>query len=104
MKCSTWRAEFQHRHVLNEEGIYTCIPQVEKQPARILQFVVVENGIDRDIDLNPKWMGIAAQPTDVFDTIASRRPGSKTRSSYIYGICTMVDSRDATFKILCRSQ
>jgi hypothetical protein len=49
-------------------------------------------------------MSILAERTDVIHTIAGCRPGTKTRSTYINGIGTVVNSRDATLQILGRCQ
>jgi len=75
-----------------------------QQQTGVVQFVVIDNGVDRDLDLRSKLMGIMAKRTDVVNTVACCRPGTETRCTNINGIGTMVNGRDATFQILRRSQ
>ena len=72
--------------------------------AHIVEFIVVDDGIDGDIDLCTKGMGIVAELADIVDTIAYSCTSAKTGGTDIYGIGTMVDGCDAIFKILSRGK
>ena len=49
-------------------------------------------------------MGMVTEAPDVLDAVAGGLPRSEVGASYIYGIGTAVDGRDADFKISCRSK
>ena len=49
-------------------------------------------------------MGISAQLRNVVDTITRSLSGTEFRSSDIHGVGAVVDSRNAAFNILGRSQ
>ena len=70
----------------------------------IFQLIVVDNGIDSDIDLGIKLMGIVAELTDIVNTIACSYTGTKLSGTNIDGISAMVNGRYATLQILGRSQ
>ena len=46
-------------HILNEDGIYPTLLQLLQQLAGSLQLVVVDDGVDGDIDLSLELMGVA---------------------------------------------
>lgn len=90
----------KHSHVLYQNGINTSLRQRLKQPTRGIEFVIIDNGVYRDIDLCTKGMGIVAEFPDIIDTIAYSSTGTKTRCADIDGIGTMIDGRHTIFKIL----
>ena len=94
------RHHLEHRHILNQDGISSCIGQISKQLTGGLQLIIVDNGIDGDIDLRTEKMGVIAEFANVVDTIAYRCPGTEARCADIDGICSMIDGSDAIFQIL----
>lgn len=72
--------------------------------AGCLELVVVDDGVDGDVDLGTILMGIAAERTDVVDAVACRHTGAKLLGTDIDGIGTMVDGCDAALQILGRCQ
>ena len=96
--------QFQDGHVLDEDGIDTDSPEILKELAGGIEFIVVEDGIDGYIDLDAEGMGIFAELADVVDTVACRRTGSETRRPDIDGIGAMIDGGYATCEVLGRRQ
>ena len=78
--------------------------QLRYQLLGSLQFVVIDNGINGDIDLGRELMGIAAQLANVVDTIACCCTGAKLLSTNIDGISTMINGSNAALQILGRCQ
>ena len=94
--------KFQKGHILYENGIHTSSFQIKKQLSGSLQFFIVKDGIDRDINLHPERTGIRTELSDIVDTVSCCSTCTKTGCTYIDGISTMVNGRDATFQILGR--
>ena len=92
--------QFEDGHVLNKDGIGTGLLEILKEAAQIVELVVVDDGVDRDIDLCAEGMGIVAELADIVDTIANRSTGTEARGTDIDGIGTVVDGRHTIFKIL----
>ena len=68
---STWGRGVEvsriYPHVLHEDGIDAYRPELVDEAERVIEFIVVDNGIHSDVDLRPKLMGIAAQLGDVVE-------------------------------------
>ena len=97
-------ARCKQSHILHEDGIYPTLLQLLQEAARVLQFVVVDDGVDGDVDLSPKLVGIAAKFGNVGYAVARRRSGAKALGTDIHSIGTVIDSGDAALQILGGSQ
>ena len=104
MKGYRWTIHAQNAHVLHEDGIDTGIPEVGQQPTGVVELIVVDYGIDRDVDFGPKLMGIAAQLADVIDAVACCHTGTKTAGTDVDGVGPVVDGSNATLQVLGRCQ
>jgi hypothetical protein len=89
---------------LYEDGIGASLFKFFQELTGVVELVIVDDSVDRDIDLRPKGMGITAELGNVGDRVACCHPGPETGSPNINGISTVVDSRDAACEILGRSQ
>lgn len=76
------------------------IRELAEQLMGLLQFGIVDDGVDSHIDTGTKTMGVLAQLSDIVDGIAGSSTGTKLHGTYIHSVGTMVDSRDAALKIL----
>jgi hypothetical protein len=65
-----------------------------------IQFLVIYNGIDGDIDFRTKAMGIITELADIIDAVAYGCPRAKTGSADIDCISPMVYGSNATGQIL----
>ena len=92
--------EFYNSHILYKNGIDMSLLQILQEMAHIVEFIIIDDGVDGDIDLYAKGMRIVAEFPDIIDTIAHSSPGTKTRGANRHGISTMIDGCDAIFKIL----
>ena len=96
--------QLKNGHILHQYGIDTSLMQVVQQLAGVVKFIVIEDGVDRHIDLDSKGTGIVAELSYVVNTVACSRTCTEAGGSDINGVGTMVDGRDATRKVLGRSQ
>ena len=97
-------SQLQQCHILNQDGIGTSILQVEKKTTSSLQFMIVENGVDRDINSHTVTMRILAKLADVIGTVAYGSTSTKLTGTNIDGIGAMVDSSHAALQVLGRCQ
>ena len=72
--------------------------------AGILQFGIVDNGIDRYIHLDTITMSILTELSDVIDRIPRSSPGTMMLRTNVDGIGSMIDSSHTTLQILGRCQ
>ena len=91
-------------HILNEDGIYPTLLQLVEQLAGGLQLVVVDDGVDGDIDLSLELMGVAAQLGNIGHAVASSSTGTEALRTNIDSIGTVVDGSLTTLQVLSRSQ
>ena len=91
-------------HVLHEDGIDAHCGKLVDQCANLLQLTVIDDGVDRHIDLGEKAVGIVTQHPDVVERVACRRTGAILRRTDIDGIGSMVDGRHPTRKVAGRCE
>ena len=96
--------QLQQCHILNQDGIGTSILQVEKKTTSSLQLMIVENGVDRDVNTHTVTMRILAKLANVIGTVAYCSTSTKLTGTNIDGIGSMVDSSHAALQILGRCQ
>ncbi len=96
--------ERQQPHVLHDKCIGPRLVDLVGQAPGLLQFVIVQQGVEGDKDLGPETVGVARQRFDIVEGVARRAAGTKGRAAYIDGIGAMVDRFDAVGEILGRSQ
>src|SRR5574344_359224 len=94
----------QYPHILYEYSINTSIRQVVNQLASCIQFIIIDNRVDRHIHFSGKLMGITAEFLNISYGVTGSSPGAEVISTYIDSICTMINGSLATFQILGRSQ
>ena len=63
--------QLQDSHVLYEDGIHTCVGQFVEQTTDILQFIIIDDGVQRDKHPRPEAVGILTQLTDILQTVTS---------------------------------
>ena len=95
--------KLQQTHILHQHSIYANSSQLVNQATNLLQLIIVDNGVERYVDLGIELVGILAKLTDIIDTITNSSAGSEFWCSNIYGIGTMIDGSDTTSQILGRS-
>ena len=88
--------------VLHDEGIDAEAVEVPDEPFDGGELVIIEDGVDGDVDTDVERMGIFHQLADVVERIACRGTGTEARSTDIDGISTMVNSSDTADQVPCR--
>ena len=61
-----------------EGGIGAGLFEFFEELTGIVELVIVDDSVDRDIDLRPKGMGITAELGNVGDRVACCHPGPET--------------------------
>ena len=89
----------QQGGVLHDEGIDTEAVEVPDETFGGGELVVVEDGVDSDVDADTEGVGIFHQVADVVERIAGGGTGTEARSTDIDGIGTMVNGGNATGKV-----
>ena len=92
------------RHVLNEDGIDACLCQLVEQAAGVVELIVVDDGVDGDVDLDAVGTGIVAELADVVDAVAGGGTGTEALGTDVDGVGTVVNGGYATFQVLGGSQ
>jgi hypothetical protein len=76
------------------------LPQGVDEPPRVVQLVVIDDGVHRDIHLGPVLVGILAQFGNILHGVARGSPRTEARGSDVHGVGTMADGRLTAFQIL----
>ena len=100
------RREVQHgdAHILHDEGIYPNAIELPNQSFGFFQFLVLQDGIQRDIDTHAEKMGIFHQLGNVFEGVGCRSAGTELRRPNIHGICSVIHGFNATFQVSGRGK
>lgn len=69
--------EAEESHVLHEQRVDAYRRQPPDESHGLVELLVVDDGIDGDVDLCAKLMGIVAKARYVVGTVACRRPCSE---------------------------
>ena len=96
--------DFHYRHVLDYDGVSPCFPYLAHHFPYIIDFIVIDDGVQCDEYFCPEQVGMPAQPCYVADVIPGSLSCPESRSCNIYGIGTAVDCRDADVSVPCRSK
>ena len=94
----------EQSHVLHEEGIGAGIGQFLHQVPHLRHLLIIDQGIEGDIDLGLELVRMTAQAPYVIDRVDSGGPGTKLRCAYIDSVGTMVDGGDTALQVLGRCQ
>lgn len=87
-------------HVLHEDGIDTGLIELPDETFGLGEFVGMQEGVDCDKDFHGIAVGIVAELTNVIDRVTGSDTSTKTRSSDIDSIGTMINGCDTTLQIL----
>ena len=88
------------RHVLHEQRIDTDLCQTGDKILGGLELILIEDGVDGDIDLRAEAVGIVAQRLDILHTVACSGAGTEMVGTDIHGIGAMTDGGKAAFEVL----
>ena len=84
----------QHAHVLQEDGIDTYLVEFGNHLQCVFQLIVIDDGVDGDVNLRLKLVGVVTKLLDVFQRVAGCRACPETRGTDIDGIGSMLDGSD----------
>ena len=90
--------------ILGDEGIDVYGGKVVDKGLNDWKLVIVKEGIDRHIDSDTVSMGITNKGGDIVHTISCRSTSAEAGSTDIYGVSTVADSFETTFKVTGRGK
>ena len=98
------QVESQQTQVLDDKRIHADAVQVMHQPLHLHQFVVIDEGVDRGIDLGTEPVGVVAGAPHVVERVG--RIGARTvmGCTHVHRIGTMVYGGDGDVGVAGRSQ
>ena len=104
MQRDGWQVQACQAHVLYDKRIHTPAIQFPDHVLRLLQLLVLQDGVHRHVDAHSVEVGIVCQASDVVHRVRSSRPGAKLRRTDIHRVGPVVHRLDATLQIPCRCQ
>jgi hypothetical protein len=93
------QVDLQQAHVLHDQHVGAGVVHVPGHAPRGLEFVIAQDGVERDEDARAEAVRMAAQPLDVPDAVAGRCPRAEARPADVDGVGAMVDGLDADLGI-----
>ena len=94
----------QQGHVLDYQCVDPRLPQLAHQPLHIVQLVVIDNGVDRGIDLDAIRMRRLDHPAYVGDAVGGGTARAVARGAYIDGVGTGKYGLDGYVGVARRSE
>ena len=98
------QVQFEQAHVLDDQRVGAGFVALPDQPPGFFQFVVLEQGIDRDQNAGIEAVCVAGQPFDIGNRVAGIYARAKSRAADIQGIGAVTDRFNTEFGILGRGQ
>ena len=100
-----WRnVHLFHRHILDDECVNPDFVELAYHQFHLLQFLLIDDGVDGDIDLGTEEVCEIYKTLDVIDGIGGRRPCSECWRTDINSVGTVADGLDADVGRSCRRQ
>lgn len=90
-------------HILHQHRIHTNAVEAGDKSEGVLQLVIVDNRVDRHMNLRPILMSVAAQLGYVLNAVTRCLTRAEACRANVHGIRTMVYGRNATSQVLCWS-
>ena len=98
------QVHLQYAHVLNQYGVSPGFIKAVYQRLGLPQLVIVDDGVDRDVDPCAVDVGVPAKLCNVIDTVSRCGACSKTLGADVNGIRPMVYRGHAAGQVFCRSK
>ena len=91
MQLDGGQVQLQQTHVLNDEGIHSCVVQLPHQFTGGLQLIVAQDGVDGDKNAAVKAVSVFHQPGNVAHAVVRTGPCPEPRSTDVNRIGPVVD-------------
>ncbi len=95
---------FEQAHILDDGGVDANVVEPVQQANGLGQLVVVEQGVDGDIDPRPVAVGVPHQSGDVLERIAGPGAGAELGRADIDGVGAAVDGGASDVEVLGRGE
>ena len=96
--------DFEHSHVLHQYSVNAHLYELSQQVLKCLEFLLVDDSINRDVHRRTEPMRIACQFGYILRAVAGSLASAELGCAYINSVSAMVNGSDATFKVLGRCQ
>ncbi len=96
--------QFQHTHILNDQRVNPCLPQLVDQGPRRFQLIIMKNGVKGHENLRAITMGERHQLRDVAQAVAGIVPRAESRAADINRVGAMKDRFTGDGGVACRAQ
>ena len=104
MKRDGGDVHLEQRKILGYQRIDSGIIELRHHFLGITQFVVVKNGVERDVNAHTEEVGKVANASNILDTVAGRSTRSEGRSSDIHGIRSTTNGFESSLRIFGRTK
>ena len=104
MQLDRRQVELQQTHVLHDQRVGTGVVHLPGDAPRFLQFVVVQDGVQRHQHAGVVTVGMFGEGRDLRDVVAGVGARAEGRAADIDGVGTMVDGLDAELAGLGRGE
>ena len=98
------QVKFQQAHVLHDQRVRPRLVHLPDHLACRGEFVVAQDGVERDEDAAAEAVGVFHQPLDVAHRVARRRPRAEGRAADVDRVRPVVDRLDADVGVSCRGE
>ena len=92
--------KLQQAHILHQDGVNAYPGQLINQFLRLVELMIVNDGVERNINFGTKLMSIITKLANIVDAVAYGCTGAKLGRTDINGIGTMIDGSYAASQIL----
>ena len=104
MKRDGGNVHLEQRKILGYQRIDSGFIELRHHFLCITQFVIVKNGVERDVNAHTEEVSKVANASNILDTVAGRSTRSEGRSSDIHGICSTTNGFESSLRIFGRTK
>jgi len=99
-----WQVELEQPHVLDDERVGPGLVHLPDHAPRGFEFVVAQNGVERDENARVEAVRVADQALQVDDGVAGVGARTEGRAADVHGIGAMVNGRNADVGVACGAE
>ena len=89
----------EEAHVLDDERVGACLIEVIREPLRLAELVIGEDGVERHVDLRPEHMGAGGELLNVLKGVSGAAPRTEGGASDVDRVGSRRDGVKSGLKI-----
>ena len=94
-----WEVHLQVGHVLDDQGVHACLVEPPGLLPRLLQLVVVDQGIECRVDLRTPEPGLAGELLEVGQFVARGLAGAEQRAAHVDRVRPAAQRKGSLFQV-----